>query len=475
MVVFDGRFPPFDDTEPVVGNAVIEAVQHALTLPKHLGYMVREPSLFEDDPLEVRRWVSRLDGWGAILVNNNASALLKQAVENGDTTYDPMGAGAIIYDQARDLETINQYVAPALTQLCQDVVSNFGRDWVQGVLRNSSLSANVYARSPQALSPAIGFSTINLRPFDPPNAIPSVTIGLIYLIIIAYFSFSFFAPIHAKLNRRSASLPVTPPDATTTNTHPGHQQIPSPTPPPIPPTIKLSHILLWRYLSTLTSYLLLSLTYSLVSLAFVIPFHNPPPSAPLTTPAANPNPYSSHTRTWPTYWMLNFLGMTALGLACENVGHVIGTPWLGMWLVFWVITNVSTGFYDVELAPGFYGWGYVWPLHSLVEVSRGLLFDVVQGGEVAGLERGFGVLIVWAIIGTLLWPGGVWVAGWRVRGGSLRRLVKGAVRRRWIKFWSRDWSIGLWVYGIIESLWTVGRRQVNVRRRSPRPQRQQHF
>ena len=460
-----------------MGNAVVKAVQHALTLPKHLGYMIRAPSLFQDDPLEVRRWVSRLDGWGAILVNNNASALLRRAVENGDTTYDPMGAGAIIYDQARDLETINQYIAPALTQLCQDVVSNFGRDWVESMLSNSSLSAKVFARSPQALSPAIGFSTINLRPFDPPNAIPSVTIGLIYLIIIAYFSFSFFAPIHIRFAKSLASLPASPPPIISLNMQSPHHQAPSQLPrkpvppptPPIPPTIKLTHLLLWRYLSTITSYLLLSLTYSLVSLACAIPFHNPPPPSPLTTPSQNPNPYPSHTRTWPTYWMLNFLGMTALGLACENVGHVIGTPWLGMWLVFWVITNVSTGFYSLELAPGFYGWGYVWALHSLVEVSRGLLFDVVQGGEVAGLERGFGVLVVWGIVGTALWPGGVWIAGWRGRGGSLRGLVKGWIGRGWGRVWSRDWSVGLWVYGLVGRLWRVGRRLVKGGRRSPGP------
>jgi hypothetical protein len=35
-----------------------------------------------------------------------------------------------------------------------------------------------------------------------------------------------------------------------------------------------------------------------------------------------------------------------------------------LWLIFWVITNVSTSFYDIEIAPAFYRWGYAWPLHS---------------------------------------------------------------------------------------------------------------
>lgn len=37
---------------------------------------------------------------------------------------------------------------------------------------------------------------IDLRPFEPSTAIPAVTIGLIYLIMVAFFSFSFLLPIH---------------------------------------------------------------------------------------------------------------------------------------------------------------------------------------------------------------------------------------------------------------------------------------
>lgn len=38
------------------------------------------------------------------------------------------------------------------------------------------------------------------------------------------------------------------------------------------------------------------------------------------------------------YWAINYVGMIALGLACENVAMVIGQPWTAMWLIFWVIT-----------------------------------------------------------------------------------------------------------------------------------------
>jgi hypothetical protein len=51
------------------------------------------------------------------------------------------------------------------------------------------------------------------------------------------------------------------------------------------------------------------------------------------------NPIAYGHGTFPVYWMLNFFGMIALGLACENVAMVIGMPWMGLFLIFWVITN----------------------------------------------------------------------------------------------------------------------------------------
>lgn len=110
----------------------------------------------------------------------------------------------------------------------------------------------------------------------------------------------------------------------------------------------------------MAAYFLLSLSYSLVSLAFQIPFSNP--SASPTEPAINPTAYGKGT--FPVYWMINFLGMAALGLACENVAMALGQPWTAIWLIFWIITNVSTGFYSLDTSPGFYAWGYAWPLHN---------------------------------------------------------------------------------------------------------------
>jgi hypothetical protein len=180
------------------------------------------------------------------------------------------------------------------------------------------------------------------------------------------------------------------------------------------PPLKFPQLIVWRWLATLTAYLFLSLAYSFVSLAFQINFSttNPVTSETQATMIEYGNPIAYGHGTFPVYWMLNFLGMIALGLACENVAMIIGMPWMGLFLILWVITNVSTGFYDIEVAPAFYRWGYAWPLHSIVEGSRQILF-----GLHSHIGRDFGILAAWGVGNSLLFPLCCWFMRWKTQRG----------------------------------------------------------
>jgi hypothetical protein len=329
--------------------------------------MIQSAADYNNDPMAVRQAVYDQHIWAALVVNANATALLRRAVETGDRSYDPTGAAQFIYNEARDETTYSNYIAPMVTQLQTQIRSQFGEKWASQVLSNTSLSRASFARAPQALSPAIGFSTYNLRPFFPYTATPAVSIGLIYLIIIAFFSFSFFLPIHTKY-----IIPQ------------GH------------PPMHFYQLIVWRWFATLVAYFFLSLAYSLVSLAFQIPFSNPP-SLSDTTVVHNADAFGKGT--FPVYWMLNFVDMCALGLACENVAMVVGQPWTALWLIFWVITNVSTSFYASELSPRFFYWGRARPLQQVVTGSRTLLF-----GTHSRLGLNFGILFAWAAVNTALFP-----------------------------------------------------------------------
>lgn len=361
VVDFDGQSAPYVGIQPLVGPVMTQAARQTRKPTGTLGWEVRSAAEFNYDPIAVRQYVYDEHAWAAIIVNNNATALLQEAVQTGNPNYDPMGAAQVIYIQARDETTYANYILPQLNQYQTMVTSMFGQQWVAQVLSNTSLNPAVYSNAPQALSPAIGFSMFNLRPFTPPTATPAVSIGLIYLIILAFFSFAFYIPIYSKF-----VIPA------------GH------------PPMHFWELMLWRLGLVLTTYFFLSLAYSLVSLAFQIPFSNTFPYNDVTV-ANTPDSYGKGT--FVVYWMLNWVGMVALGLASENVTMVIGQPWTAIWLIFWVITNVSTSFYSIALAPGFFKWGYAWPLHNIVEASRTILFNTHSR---IGLN--FGVLFAWAAI-----------------------------------------------------------------------------
>jgi hypothetical protein len=385
VVDFDGTQAPYTGVTPQIGPLIVQQTEKLISSGSsgdHLGYMTMDPSVFNNDPMQVRQAIYDWKAWAAIIINPNATALLQQAVFEGNASYDPLGACQIIWVEARDQDTYYSYILPSLYNLQIETASIFGKSWTQQILQNTSIPVTNLQAAPQALSPAIGFSLFSLRPFGPPVATPAVTIGLIYLIIIAFFSFTFFLPIYSKL--------VTP------GSH---------------PTVKFWQFIATRWVGTIFAYLFMSLAYSVISLAFQIPFANS--TAPDTSVGNNPDAYGKGT--FVIYWMINFIGMIALGLCCENVAMVIGQPWTAMWLIFWVITNVSTAFYSLDLAPKFYYWGYAWPLHNIVEASRSTLFDLHSR---IGLN--FGVLLVWCVVNTALFPGACWFMRWKVMRGKRR-------------------------------------------------------
>ncbi|KAL8719119.1 MAG: hypothetical protein Q9225_003831 [Loekoesia sp. 1 TL-2023] len=287
VVDFDGRVPPFTGATPLVGPMITQTTEMMLSAPEpHLGYDTIDPSVFDNDPILVRQAVFDWKAYAAVIIMPNATAMLQQAVDQANTTYDPLGACQVIYVQARDQDTYNNYILPQLNALETQVTSKFGQMWTSMVLQNTTIPRENLQRVPQALSPAIGFSQFNLRPFRPAVMTPAVSIGLIYLIILSFFSFAFYLPIHMKF------------------------LIPGEHPP-----LKFPVFIAWRWIATITVYFFMSLAYSIISLAFQIPFANR--SAPTTEVANNPEPYGKGT--FVVYWMINYVAVD--GYVVDLLGH----------------------------------------------------------------------------------------------------------------------------------------------------------
>ncbi|RAL11821.1 SNG1 family protein [Aspergillus homomorphus CBS 101889] len=380
VVDFDGQVEPYRNTAPVVGPAVVNVIEDIQqTNSEALGYTIKAPADFNNDPWAVRQSIYDEHAYAAIIINANATALLRSAVTTGNTSYDPLGAAEFVIISARDEATYYNYILPQFWSVDQAVRSAFGPRWIQN-LTSSSANLNLSAVPAQALNPAIGFTQTDLRFFGPAVISPATSIGLIYLIILAFFNTPFMMPVHLQFIKTPADKPA----------------------------LKIPQWLLWRICSNIGTYFTLSLFYSFVSLAFQIPFSNPPASP--VEPATNPNAYGHGS--FVVYWMLNWVGMCALGFPCENMAMIIGFPWSALFLIFWVITNVATGFYAIDLAPGFFRWGYVWPLHRIVEALRTILFDTHSR---IGLD--FGVLFVWIAVSIALFPFAAKFMQWKQKRG----------------------------------------------------------
>ena len=190
VVDFDG-VSPYDTTghAPFVGPAVTKMVEEMAGngMPT-LGWKIRPASEFNNDTLQVRQAVYNLDAWAAIVINPNATAMLYSAVANGNTSYDPLGACQLVYQDARDDTNWYDFMLPILSQFMTQAQSMVGKEWAGMVLKNASDSAVLanIQKVPQAVNPAIGFSEFNLRPFFPYTGIPAVSIGLICEFPLAF-------------------------------------------------------------------------------------------------------------------------------------------------------------------------------------------------------------------------------------------------------------------------------------------------
>lgn len=99
VVDFDGAVAPYTDTTPLVGPLVVDTAMSLVAPTGALGWGALPPSQFNNDPMEVRQAIYDQKAWAAIIINANATALLQEAVTNGNTSYDPMGAAQVIYVQ----------------------------------------------------------------------------------------------------------------------------------------------------------------------------------------------------------------------------------------------------------------------------------------------------------------------------------------------------------------------------------------
>lgn len=352
-----------DETVNGIAPAIGETLRLVLDTPtaKFLGkWMVQDNSEFQAMAQshnntvfeEIQRQVHHQKYWSSIYVQKNASAQLYDAIVTGDTSYNVSYNSVIsYYETGRDFLSMNQYVTPNVQKI-QLMFLRHQSNITSTLLSNADLS-QVFS-NPKALqvaSTALEWTFEDGRPFTDPVLVAPSQVGLIYMIIITFFAFNFFADIHQSVAQMG---------------------------------VKVTHLVLYRLLSTVVSFFVMSFFYSLVTLAFQTDF----------TKAFGHSGFL-------VYWMTNFLTMWAVGAMNEAMGMLLiiyYPPLMGFWMLFWVIINISPTFSPIALNAKFFRYGYAMPIHASYEITKVIFFNTYKGA----LGRNYGILVAWVVIASIL-------------------------------------------------------------------------
>jgi len=199
-----------------------------------------------------------------ILIHPNATVLATEAADAGSAGYDPRGALAFYYEEARNFYGTNQYIVALADKSIRSGIQQANVNFANTLLANAVAAGNTNAlttaSNSNALASPFGYSTFNLRPFDQIVAEAPTTAGAIYLII--FVCLQPIQPIFVRISlmcfmRQTFLISPMWKEAFT----------------PLANKLNRSSELFLKVLVPILAYFWLSLMYSLVSLAFQLNFN----------------------------------------------------------------------------------------------------------------------------------------------------------------------------------------------------------
>ncbi|CCH41560.1 Nitrosoguanidine resistance protein SNG1 [Wickerhamomyces ciferrii] len=290
--------------------------------------------------------------WSAIHIYPNATYNQYQSYANAEEVQQEHPVVQVVYESGRDITNMKPFVVTPLENLELAFQEKFAEVSSQLISRLSSNEKTNLISKPELISTLPKFQQLDYRPYTDNTLLAPMQVGLIYLIIVSFFLFSFFAETHKILL----------------------------------PHVKLPQYLLYRFFGNQISYFVLALFISTVSAIFQIDFTKAFGKAGFVI-----------------YWFTNYLTLSAVGGANENMAMLIFTynpPFVSFWLVSWVIMNVSPSFSPMALTNHFYRFGYMMPVHASNEIFKVLFLDIWKGQ----LGLYYGILVIWIVLNSILSP-----------------------------------------------------------------------
>ncbi|KAJ7594076.1 hypothetical protein C8J56DRAFT_1002071 [Mycena floridula] len=361
------------------GSTIGSVVSSSLAASSAIvAWTVLPASSFPSGPSQVTDEILKEKAWIAVVINANATSKYNAAVAASDGSYDGSAAITVYATEARNENAFRSLLRPivqsALAQITAGLALQFSKQ-----LSSSASLGQLLSTAPQLIIAPVGFTINNLRPFDIPVASAVTFVGLIYLLIL-----SFFIVMIGVSAREISGL---------------ERQL---------TTASLIRV---RLASTFIAYFFISLFYSLLSLAFQVDFSR-----------------SFGHAGFVVFWMLNFVGMMAVGLALEAMITLLTAKFVPFFMIIWIIVNVSVCFLPLEVLPKLYHYGYAMPFYNVSKAVRTILF-----GTENNLGLNFGVLLCWSLISFITLP----AFQWFVRRRHIREL-NGFVKEKETEAYTRE-------------------------------------
>jgi len=234
---------------------------------------------------------------------------------------------------------------PSIITLLDGVTEAFNARFISEIPGLSSNLTALLVNAPRLVSQPISYTVVNVRPFDVPVATAVDFVGLIYLLIL-----SFIVTMAHYAARVDA-------------TH-------------LEDRLTFKWLIIIRIINPIIMYFFISCFYSLLSVAFQVPFNRFYGSSGFVI-----------------YWMMSWLAMCALGGAVESVITILTPRFIPFFLLIWIIVNVSVCVFPPALLPAVYRYAYATPFYNVQQTVRSIIF-----GTRNQMGLNFGVQIAWIFV-----------------------------------------------------------------------------
>ncbi|KAG1829083.1 hypothetical protein EV424DRAFT_459316 [Suillus variegatus] len=355
-----GYVVDFDGGE--IGQAVTQAFKN-ITGSQQMSWLILDAAQFPGGPDEVAQALLDHRCWAAVTVNPQASTNLNASINAANVSYNTTQAVTAYLTSGRNENIYRGTITPQVISILTNISHTFSLSFSQLLASRSDISTLLQTAPILVIQP-LAFTINDIRPFNVPVASAVDYVGLIYLLILAFVLTNqlLAARVESGFEKR----------------------------------LRLRPLILIRLLWPVTLYFFVSLMYSFLSLAFGVPFGRKFGHAGFVI-----------------YWMMSWCSMSALGLALESMITLLTIKFIPIFLILWIISNVSVAFYPIEVLPAVFRYGFAMPFYNVSSTARAIIFDTKNQ---IGLN--FGVQFSWILISCITLPIFQWL-----------------VRRRQIKAW----------------------------------------